>query len=124
MGPVKAVDLRSGPREAQVLAFWPFEIKAISARAFVTPKHTLRITGEVETSSPVEGERLVVAMRAFRPDGSEQRAYRQTIDCKGNDFVTEIPLGLNERGKWTVKVTEPCTGQTARMTSDLGRASP
>ena len=124
LGQVGRIDLPSVPLEAQVLAFWPFEIKGVSARAAVTPKHTLRVTGELETSSPVGGERLVVAMRAFRPDGSEQRAYRRTIDCKGNDFVTEIPLGLNERGKWTVKVAEPCTGKTARATIDLGRASP
>ena len=123
LGAGKVVDLRSGPREAQFLAFWPFEIKGVSARAVVTPKHTLRVTGELETSAPVKGEKLAVAMRAFRPDGSEQRAYRRTIDCKGNEFVTEIPLGLNERGKWTIEVTEPCTGKTAKRKISLDRAA-
>jgi hypothetical protein len=62
-------------------------------------------------SAPIEDERLAVSLRVLRPDGSEQAAYRRTLDCPKGAFAADIPLGLNEHGDWSVEVFEPCTGK-------------
>jgi hypothetical protein len=106
----------SRPDSPRLIACWPFEITGLEVHASSTPKRTLRVVGRIATSGEVRDERLVVSMRAFRPDGTEQPIYRRTIDCRHGRFAAEIPLGLNERGEWTVVVTEPCTGRAVRRT--------
>lgn len=85
----------------------------------MTAKRYLRISGRIVTSSPVRDEKLVVALRVFAPNGSEQRAYRRTIDCRKNAFAAELPLALNEHGNWKVVVREPCSGKVAQVTVRL-----
>ena len=85
------MDFRSVPDGGRFYAFWPFEIQDLQARAQVTPKRRLKISGRVVTSAPVAGEKLVVALRAFGPGGSEQRAYRRTVDCEAGAFSTTLP---------------------------------
>jgi len=111
LGDVRSVEIVSRPWSGRFYACWPFAIEGLTAGATVTPDRRLKVAGKVETSSPVEEEKLVVSMRVYRPDGSEQRAYRRTIDCHGNAFATELPLAVNEHGNWTVVVREPCTGK-------------
>jgi len=113
--------LESTPRQGHLFACWPFTIRGVTAKAEVAAGRTLRISGEVLTSSPVEDEKLVVAMRAFRPDGTEQRAYRRTIDCEKGRFTVSLPLGQNEHGDWKVVVREPCTGETAEVKAQVAK---
>jgi len=111
LGRVRSVSIISRPWSGRFYACWPFAIQDLVATATVTPDRYLKVTGKIQTSSPVEDEKLVVSMRVYRPDGSEQRAYRRTIDCDGNSFAVELPLAVNEHGDWTVVVEEPCTGK-------------
>jgi len=114
LGDVRSVDFTSKPLAGRFYAFWPFEIQGLSVAAKVTPGRRLAIAGKVATSAPVAGEKLVVFLRVLRPDGSEQRAYRRTIDCDGAAFAIDLPLAVNEHGDWTVVVREPCTGRAVR----------
>ena len=119
LGNVRTVRFTSEPRQGLMVACWPFEITGLTASAEVARGRVLRVRGRVATSKPVKDEKLVVAMTAHRPDGSEQRAYRRTIDCRGSRFDAEMPLGVNERGKWTITVRGPCSGRRVVMKVDL-----
>lgn len=119
LGRRRSLRLTSQRRSGRFYAFWPFEIEDIKATAEVTPERRLRISGQLLTSAPVKDEKLVVALRVFEPGGQEQRAYRRTIDCDGAAFAADIPLGLNEHGRWKVVVREPCTGKVAQVWARL-----
>ena len=111
LGKVPHVDFTSEPLKGRFYACWPFEITGIDAKAEVTARRYLKIAGRIATSAPVAGEKLAVYLRVVGPDGTEQRAYRRTIDCRKNAFAVELPLAVNERGQWTVVLREPCTGK-------------
>ena len=111
LGDVRHVDFTSKPYSGRFYACWPFEIQGLSARAAVAPDRRLKIVGKIATSVPVGQEKLVVRLRVLKPDGTEQRAYRRTIDCDGNAFAIDLPLAVNEHGQWTVLLREPCTGR-------------
>ena len=106
----KPIDFASKPGQGRFYAFWPFKIEGLEAKAEVKDGR-VKLTGKVKTSGEVKDETLVVHVRALRPDGSEQAAYRRTIDCAGGAFAVEWPMGLNEHGDWTLQLREPCTGQ-------------
>jgi hypothetical protein len=76
----------------------------------------LKVAGRVVTSAPMERERMAVCVEVLRPDGSRQEAYCRTVDCKGDRFAVDFPLGLNEHGDGSVVVREPCSGAAATMT--------
>ena len=83
------------------------------------PKSRLAISGSIKTSAPVTEEKLVVALKIVDAAGVEQRAYRRVLDCEGGDFAVELPLGLDDRGEWTVILREPCSGAEIRQTITL-----
>jgi hypothetical protein len=114
-GRQRSVKFTSEPLAGRFFACWPFEITDLKAKAEVAPARRLKITGRVVTSAPVKGEKLVVALRVLRPDGSEQRAYRRTLDCEEGAFAAELPLALNEHGQWAVVLREPCTGKQVKV---------
>jgi hypothetical protein len=111
LGRTHQIRFESVRHTGRLYAFWPFEIRGLTLRGSATENRMLRLAGTVETSTPAGEESLVVALKAYGPDGKEQPAYRRTIDCTGNRFATELPLAFNETGEWTVQVTEPCTGK-------------
>ncbi|HUU22133.1 MAG TPA: beta-galactosidase [Phycisphaerae bacterium] len=119
LGDVRGVEFASQPLAGRFYAFWPFEIRGLSAEAAVTSDRRLKIAGKVATSAPIVDEKLAVFLRVLKPDGAEQRAYRRTIDCRGEGFAAELPLAVNEHGDWTVVLREPCTGQEIRRTVHL-----
>ena len=119
LGNVRAVEFMSKPLTGRFYACWPFEITDLTATAEVTPERRLKVTGRLTTSAPVTDEKLAVALRVFRQDGSEQRAYRRTMDCDGGVFALALPLGLNEHGEWSVVIREPCAGKTVQMSARL-----
>ncbi len=119
LGKVEAVEFQSAPQGGHMYACWPFEIQGVEATAEVGADRRLKLAGKVVTSSPAVEEKLAVALRVFRPDGSEQRAYRQTLDVEKGAFALELPLGINEHGEWKLVVREPCTGKEARSTARL-----
>ncbi len=110
LGKISAVPFTSDPESGLFFAFFPFEIKGLEAEANVTPDRTLQIKGTIKTSTPVMDEKLVIYLRVLRPDGSEQTAYKRSIDCEGSAFTHSVPLGLNEHGNWKVVLREPCSG--------------
>jgi len=114
-GRVRAVRFGSVPDTGRFFACWPFEIRDLTAAAEVTPRRRLKIAGRIVTSAPVIGEKLAVALRVLGPDGTEQRGYRRTLDCDGGAFAAEIPLGLDERGKGSAVIRDPCTGKTVKL---------
>jgi hypothetical protein len=124
LGDVRAVKMTSARTSGHVFACWPFEIENLTARVDAVSDHRIRVAGNVATSAPVDKEKLVVAMRVYRPDGSEQRAYRRTIDCDRNAFAVDWPLGTNEHGQWSVVVTEPCTGKSVSLTVEIPKPAP
>lgn len=113
------VAFTSKVHDGRLFAYWPFEIEGIEASADVDDDRQLHIQGRLKTSSPVEGEKLVVHLRILRPDGTEQRAYRQWIDCDGNSFALNLPMGLNEHGDWKVLLRDPCSGSSWQETVTL-----
>ena len=126
LGKVASVRFISRREGGRMYACWPFSIDDVNVRATVTgdaattpARHVLGIRGEIVTSAPVADERLVAALRVRRADGSEQVAYRRTLDCAGNSFAADIPLGLNEHGRWRVEILEPCTGKIASTEIDI-----
>ena len=115
LGQVGRAGFTSQPLTGRFYACWPFEIRDLTANAELTPQRHLKIAGRLVTSAPVTDEKLAVHLRVLRPDGSEQRAYRRTIDCRRNDFALDLPLAVNEHGDWRVVVREPCTGKQASV---------
>ncbi len=124
LGDVRSVKMISARTSGHVFACWPFEIENLTAQATTVPGHRIRVTGNVATSTPVENEKLVVAMRVYRPDGAEQPVYRRTIDCDRNVFAVDWPLGVNEHGQWSVVVTEPCTGKSVSLNVEVPKPAP
>jgi hypothetical protein len=113
LGRKKAVPFTSEPGAGRLYACWPFEIQGLTAKVRMDGDRILKIEGRVQTSTPARKERLVVSLRVFRPDGSEQPAYRWNIDCRGNEFKHSVPLGVNEDGRWRLELREPCSGLNA-----------
>ncbi|PCJ57386.1 MAG: hypothetical protein COA79_16085 [Planctomycetota bacterium] len=116
LGKKSAVSFTSDPDSGRLYAFWPFSIDGVSAKAVVTDGR-LTIKGKLKISGgKINTEKLVVNIKVFKPDGSEQQAYRRNIDLIGDEFSYTVPLGLNEKGSYKVKLIEPCSGKTLELT--------
>ena len=145
LGRTASVDFTSQPMTGRLYACWPFEIKDLQAQATLTADRHVKITGQlVLASQPIDGapktgatgasfapvppvpsggdEKLAVALRLRRPDGSEQRAYRKALDVVKGRFEIDLPMALNESGKWTVELFEPCTGKRLSLPVDMPAA--
>lgn len=119
LGAKESIAFTSKPGAGRLYAAWPFEIQGLKANVLVDKDRNLRITGEIQTSSPVRKEKLVISLRVFRPDGKEQPAYRWNIDCEKNAFRHSVPLGINESGEWMLELREPCSGVKAAATFEI-----
>ncbi len=81
----------------------------------VTDAAKLMVEKRIGSLPVLEGEKLVVALRVLDADGAERPAYTRTIDVDLGKFALELPLGLNEHGKHTVVIKEPCSGLVKKV---------
>ncbi len=115
LGKTKSVEFISDTDTGRFYAFFPFSIDAVDAHATVKDG-SLEIQGSLKTSDgKITNEKLVVNMRVYKADGTEQTAYRANIDLEQATFARTVPLGLNEKGNYTVKLIEPCSGHAKEL---------
>ena len=112
LGQLQAVPFTSDPDAGRFYAFWPFSITGIKATVN-NDNGMVKLTGSLQVSgAKIRDEKLVVNLTVLRPDGTEQNAYRRNIDVNKGRFEHVIPFGLNEKGDFTLRIHEPCSGLT------------
>lgn len=100
-----------------ILALMPYAVKAVEVSCEgAAPGKTATIRTRVVADGGRVG-RHVLALRVYRPDGTEARWFRKNIDTPDGTFEHTLPLAWNEpAGSYRVRVRDVATGTMGETT--------